>query len=447
MIKLKNWIGLLLASLAACGPARRDDAAPRTVVLLSIDGLPAGLLDDPRAPAPTLKRLAREGASARAMTVANPAITWPNHATLATGVPPARHGVLFNGLLVRPGPKAPVRVQACGRDLLVRVPTVYDRAHDAGLRTAQVDWIPWQTGGTIDWSFEERPSPGGPIERSLVAAGVLSEKDVEDFNAKTNAPWRDVVWTRAAIHILEEKRPNLLLLHLLNLDNTHHKYGPGTLAGQNALALADARVAEVVAALGEGSTLVVVSDHGFKAVKKNIRPHVAFKREGLLKADGAKILECDACFFPEGGSAMVYVTDPSRRAELLPRVREICRKLEGVDRVVEPSEYAALGLPDPKDNEQMADLVLMGKPDYAFGSSPEGDAAVVEATGELSLGHHGYPSSDPDMDAVFIAWGAGIRPGARLDRISNTDVAPTVAALLGLRLENVSGRVLREFLR
>jgi hypothetical protein len=46
------------------------------------------------------------------------------------------------------------------------------------------------------------------------------------------------------------------------------------------------------------------------------------------------------------------------------------------------------------------------------------------------------------MDATFIASGAGIKPGSKLGRIRNIDVAPTAAKLLGLELKDVEGRVL-----
>jgi hypothetical protein len=38
------------------------------------------------------------------------------------------------------------------------------------------------------------------------------------------------------------------------------------------------------------------------------------------------------------------------------------------------------------------------------------------------------------------------RPGVRLDRISNLDVAPTIATLLGVELKNVTGHPLDKVL-
>jgi predicted AlkP superfamily pyrophosphatase or phosphodiesterase len=62
-------------------------------------------------------------------------------------------------------------------------------------------------------------------------------------------------------------------------------------------------------------------------------------------------------------------------------------------------------------------------------------------------GTHGYDPNEPRMHGSFIAWGAGIQPGAKLNTINNTDVAPTMAALLGLEMKNVEGRVLKEILK
>src|SRR6185436_7164700 len=107
-------------------------------------------------PLPNLRKLAAGGAVANAMTISNPAITWPNHTTLVTGVPPRKHGVLYNGLVTRQGPgKATKNEQWADKSRLVRVPTIYDAAYNAGLTTAEVDWVAITKPGTINWSFAE----------------------------------------------------------------------------------------------------------------------------------------------------------------------------------------------------------------------------------------------------------------------------------------------------
>jgi predicted AlkP superfamily pyrophosphatase or phosphodiesterase len=436
----------LLSATAAEIPAK-----DRMVVMITVDGFPAWIWNDPFLPMPTLRKLAAEGAVAKGMRVSNPSVTWPNHTTLVTGVPPGKHGVLFNGLLLRPLNGQPTIEPWRDKKELVRVPTVYDLIFKAGMTTAQVDWIPVTNSGTFSWEFPERPNPNGVIEREMIKAGRVTEAEVTDFN-KQNPPWRDMIWTAAATHIIKQHKPNFLLFHLLNTDAHNHKFGPGTWASLTAYAYADTCLREIVdavaaAGMKDRTTFVIVTDHGFKTAKKLIRPNALFRQEGLLKSVGPLKVVCDAYSMSAGGTTMIYVTDPAKREELVPRLKKLLAPLEGVARVVEPSEYAALGLPSPKDNNQMGDLWLVAKPDYAFASTYTGDELVTEVGPEAYKGYHGYINTDPQLDGVFIASGRGIKPGARLERIDNTDVAPTVAALLGLKMPNVDGKVLDAILK
>jgi predicted AlkP superfamily pyrophosphatase or phosphodiesterase len=67
-------------SLLACHWVDAAGQEPvKHVVLISIDGLAASYLDDPRADLPTLQMLAKQGASAQGMVTAFPSVTWPAH--------------------------------------------------------------------------------------------------------------------------------------------------------------------------------------------------------------------------------------------------------------------------------------------------------------------------------------------------------------------------------
>src|SRR5262245_52515947 len=95
-----NVIILLIACLLSPS-LQGGEPSDRHVIVVCIDGLAAYLLDDPKVPLPTIRRLAREGCVAEGgMEVCNPSVTWPNHTTLVSGVRPAKHGVLANGVLV-----------------------------------------------------------------------------------------------------------------------------------------------------------------------------------------------------------------------------------------------------------------------------------------------------------------------------------------------------------
>jgi predicted AlkP superfamily pyrophosphatase or phosphodiesterase len=94
----------------------------------------------------------------------------------------------------------------------------------------------------------------------------------------------------------------------------------------------------------------------------------------------------------------------------------------------------------------MADLVMAAASGYSFEGAKQGDAVAAVAAGSTP-GAHGYLNTDPEMDAIWVAWGAGIKPGAKLGMIRNLDIAPTIAKLLGLDMPSAGGRVLTEALR
>ncbi len=446
----------LLSTLLACGllvptlPAAHQD---RHVVLVTIDGFPARLWHDASLNLPVLRELARRGTVADAMTVSNPSITWPTHTTLVTGVTPQKHGVLFNGLLVRQGTDRPPKIEPwVDKQKLVRFPTVYDRAHAAGLTTAESDWVAVTRPGTITWSFGEVPDPAGAIPREMVAAGTLTDEDLRAMQpggGRRKTLWRDHVWTQAAIHMFKRHRPNLLLYHTLNTDAMHHRYGPDSDPGHTALAYADRLLGDLVRAVDETglrdrTTFIITTDHGFKKVTHFAYPNVVLKRAGLVQAAGPTVTRCDAWTMPQGGVAFVYVLDPARKAELLPRLKALFAGAEGVDRVIDASEAHALGLPTPEENQGMGELILYPKPGYSFNAGVAGEAASGPSINYG--GSHGYPASDRDLDGLFLASGAGIRAGGRIERVRNLDVAPTIARLLGLDLGPVDGRVLEEIL-
>jgi predicted AlkP superfamily pyrophosphatase or phosphodiesterase len=367
---------------------------------------------------------------------------------MVTGVTPQRHGVLFNGLLVRE-PGVPPRVEPWrDKQEMVRARTLYDAAFEARLTTAQVDWVAIWNAPTITWEFRERPQVGDAIPREMVKAGLLSESDVASF-ATRNIIWRDEVWTTAASYIIRQHRPNLMLFHLLNLDSTQHRYGPRTPAAMTTMAHLDAQVARIVGAvaeagLAERTTFFIVSDHGFKLVKRHIRPNTELARAGLIAMDGGKITRAEAYVVPEGGTALVYVTVPDAAGDILARARQSIGRMEGIERIVEPAEFGRYGLPLPSENPQMAALFLVAREGYAFTADASGPA-VIDAP-SASLGSHGYVASDPDLLSIFIASGRGIAPGRRLEVISNLDIAPTAARLLGVELKDVQGRELTEIL-
>ena len=116
-----------------------------------------------------------------------------------------------------------------------------------------------------------------------------------------------------------------------------------------------------------------------------------------------------------------------------------------MDIVITPKDFKKYGMADPQENPHMPDVVLSAKIGYSFSDSLAGDLAVTPKSDDVK-GTHGYDPNQPGLHATFVAWGAGIRPHTKIGTINNTDVAPTIAELLGLRFDNTDGRALESIL-
>ncbi|MFZ4768345.1 MAG: alkaline phosphatase family protein, partial [Roseimicrobium sp.] len=405
------------------------------VVLVSVDGLAHFYLDDPKAEMPILRRLVAEGARAESMIASTPTVTWPNHTTLVTGVAPAKHGVLGNTLFDRAkGEVMPLLVDPLfSKDEIVKVPTVYDVAHSAGLRTAALMWPATRGAKSLHWTMPDvgvleltKQYATPALLDEFTAAGIPWEKQHVWWQEQKGRE-RDGMFVQQMKHVLTRHRPNLALLHLVELDHVQHLKGPRSPEAYDAVKLEDALVGEVWAHLQREfpgkCTLVVVSDHGFFSFEQQILPNVLLRQRGLLTTLGSKITGGKVRAVSQGGANFIYVLDEENRSALTAQLAEAFRSVEGVELVLTPEEFAVRGLADPKTNPHMADLVLSAKSGYAFADLAAGDV-VVTAKGPVK-GAHGYDAAQRDMHATFIACGAGVRPGTALGVIRSTSVAPT----------------------
>ncbi len=460
-MKRKSYLILIAAVVVCqnCCSLSRLHAVEteRHVILVSLDGLAAYLVDDPNVPLPTIRKLAKEGAIVDGgMIVSNPSVTWPNHTTLITGVRSEKHGVLANGVLVRGAAGMPTSIDP-NRDQsdLVRIATLVDAAHAAGLSTAEVNWPCTRGSQSLNDSFSDVPQSvehmTPRLRKELVELGLLEDGTDASFK-KISGVGRDHIWTEAACHLIRERKPNLLLVHLLNVDSTHHKHGPQTAEGYTANAYADSCLSRIVSAIEDAgirdkTTLIVVSDHGFATTPKAIRPNVLLRQAGLLKVDAGKLSTADVHVVPEGGIGLVYCTQPGGATEAAAAFEKMFMGKEGVADVLLPNQYADIGLPHPREYNQSPDAVLVAKDGYAVSGSVDGDTFVASnIDAKTSIGTHGFIASQANMKALCVLSGANIRSGSRLETIENIDIAPTIAHLLGVDYSIADGNPLKSAL-
>jgi predicted AlkP superfamily pyrophosphatase or phosphodiesterase len=409
-------------------------------LLISIDGLSARLLADPALRLPALRGLAARGVQAAGLRPAFPSVTWPCHTTLVTGVAPARHGILGNEVFDRTSGRLLCH-EGDRSGTAPRVPTLWDAAAGAGLRTAALCWPQTRGAGTLgdhvpefldQALFEEWSSR--PLWDEARALGLPVERYAEWSNARLLAPLQDWLTLELTRHVVRRRPPDLLLTHFLAVDSFQHEFGPNSPEARWALEQVDVLVSTLLADLDAAGRLsrtdvIAVGDHGFVEVGRRSLPNDALRAAGLLRVDASgAVTGGDARVAANGGSAHVYVTGGPR---VLGRAREVLEATPGVGEVLGPDAFDALGLPHPAQDPTQGDLLLHAAEGWFITGH-----ATIEGAGTASgyRGTHGHRPDDPRLHAGFVAAGPSIVESAQGGVLDQRDVAPTVAAMLGLKL-------------
>ncbi len=453
--------GALVLGLFALAPVLLCAAQPApTVILISVDGLASYYHNDPKAHIPTIRWMAENGARAERMEASFPTVTWPNHTTLVTGVHAGRHGVIGNNYYDRKENKNVPLIPdpLFDKEEIVKVPTIYDVAHLAGLKTAGVIWPASRNAKHLDWQvpdvfeqelFEKYSTPS--LLAELRAKGIPVEKQMEWCKAgNAGKPQRDWMYTRIAEHILTTHKPNVLAIHLVSVDSFEHSNGRNSPEAYWACNDSDNRIRELVeavkaAGLADRTTFFVTSDHGFISYTNNINVNVLLQKEGLVTVAGTKIVDSKVHFLSQGGGGFLYIRDEANKAAIIKQLVPKLKAMEGVENVLEPKDFASVGHVLPSQDPRTPDLMIAAGDGYSFSDSAAPKDLITPSGGVK--GTHGYHPKHPLMYASFVAWGAGIKKGVTLKEIRNVDVAPTMAAVLGLEMKNVEGRVLKEILK
>jgi arylsulfatase A-like enzyme len=304
-------------------------------------------------------------------------------------------------------------------------------------------------------------------------------------------------------HVLA-KHPDLTVLWLRDPDSTEHVYGPGSPAYHDALAHQDRLLGRLMERLGnEPVDVIVASDHGHTSIASLLTPggpslqpsqigpgevrlaHVLHEA-GIDAHDGvgciyspvlspvqvkdsdgacpglprystpaypipAQLGPSDVVVAANGGSDYAYV--PSHDPKIVAAIVAALQKRPEVAALFVASRYgavpgtvplSAIRVEDPAGRHP--DVVVAYAADET--TSVQGAPGIEFAGSATSRyrGMHGTLGAN-DVRAVLVAKGPHFRAAWR-DPLptSNVDVAPTIAALLGIDLPQTDGRPLLEVL-
>jgi predicted AlkP superfamily pyrophosphatase or phosphodiesterase len=450
-IRLVSLIVILFTALVA---RAADDTH---ALIISIDGLRGQWSSHPAEHGlmlPNLQKLAARGVCAAGVRGIFPTVTYPSHTTLITGCLPARHGILANGVFSPPTSKPSQRWY--WEYKFIQVPTILDAAHAAGWTTGAVSW-PVTVGGPLDYQFPEIWEPGKfddafvEINKHCTPPDLIA-RILTKYELGMGSAGRDVSLTNASRFIVEQYQPRLMLVHLVELDDAQHSHGPDSPEAREAAEKCDAHVGEIMtsyekAKLFENTIIAIVSDHGFLAVNKTFNVNALLREKGLIKAGEKKddpARDFDAVAWISGGSCAIILKNP-HDAAVLSRVREALAPYSGkpdspIGRIFERSEIEKLGA-----NPQ-ADLMLSAGEGFTMGGKLSGPV-IAESSGDKGKfrGMHGQFPDRPELEATFLVAGPHIAK-ATLDKLDMVDVAPTLAAAMGLSLPKAEGKVVQQVL-
>lgn len=408
------------------------------LVVVSLDSLGFRDLAELSYLVPHISQMMKRGTWVKRVRGIFPTLTYPSHTSIITGQYPAVHGVVNNTKL------QPQRLSPdwywYRKD--IQATPLYDVAHDAGLKTAAFLW-PVTAGSKIDYNLAEIFPNRIWTNQVLVSLKASSPLFLLQMNHRyghlrhgIEQPWLDDFITACAVDTLKSKRPDLTLIHLVDMDSMRHRYGARSAQAQHALQRLDRRVAQIVQATKDAGSydqtnFVLLGDHYQINVQKMIHLNMLFAKQGWLTPlndhptyRGDWRVTAKTC----DGETYIY----TRGYVNTGRLKQLIAGVEGIEHIYDGAEAVKLGA-DPR-----CTFLVEAKPGYYF-TDEVNRPAMVETVDPDSLGTHdryqgvhGYGPTQPGYFTTAVFAGPDINQGTTVAGANLVDEGPTFAQLLGL---------------
>ena len=366
--------------------------ASNCAVVICLDGCEPEYLDIAISEGlmPNLKRIRAEGTDALAHSVI-PSFTNPNNMSIATGRPPAVHGICGN-FLFDPDTGEEVMMNDVR---FLRAPTLFSKYYEAGSRVAVVtakdklrallgDGLKFDEGRAICFSSEKADQATKGDNGIQNASEWLGRPVPEVYSADLSE-----FVLAAGVKILKEWSPNVM--YLSTTDYIQHKFAPNQQGAKDFYTMADAYIGELDAL---GAALVVTADHGMKPKHDaNGEPSVVYVQDlldqWLGEAKARVILPITDPYVVHHGAlgsfATAYLPAEVDTAEITEKLSNI----EGILLVINKSE-AVKRFDLPPD--RIGDIVIISTENMTLGTSV--DRHDLEALKEPLRSHGGLTEQE-----------------------------------------------------
>ena len=348
----------------------RSYAWPRVpAIAICLDGCEPAYLDEAIKAGlmPALERIKKKGTVRFAHSVI-PSFTNPNNLSIATGRPPAVHGICGNYLY---NPETGEEVMMNDPKFL-RAPTVFQAFYDAGAKVAVVtakDKLRALLGKGL--KFDDGRAMCFSAERSDTT--TKAEHGIDNASRHLGLPVPEVYSAElsefvfaAGVQLLKEFRPDVM--YLTTTDYVQHKYAPGVPQANAFYEMFDKYLAELDAL---GAAIVVTADHGMKPKHHaDGSPNVVYVQDLLdewLGKDAARvILPITDPYVVHHGALGSFATAYLPKGADREAVMERLRKVEDIILVLGREEGCArFELPE----DRMGDIILISGENKTIGTS------------------------------------------------------------------------------
>jgi arylsulfatase A-like enzyme len=342
------------------------------------------------------------------------------------------------------------------------VPTVAEILHAHGLATAvagskQVALLHDRSLRNDGASVSPVIFEGDALPKSVAAGLKTVPGAFPAIGANENKHDRDAWTTRSLLEVLwKDNVPPFSLLWLAEPDASQHASGPGSAQSLAAIKSSDTNLGRVLAELDkrglrDSTDVMVVSDHGFSTISRKVDVAVELSKAGFdtKRATTSNLKKGEVFAVSNGGTTLLYVGDHDAGT-----IQRLATTLQAQDwtGVIFSREKIEGTFPLAEahiDSPQAPDLVVSLRwwRDKSATGAPGLQVSDL-APSSTKVGNHASLSAY-DLLNTLVASGPDFRRGVA-DTLpsANTDVAPTVLWILGLRDEaaKMDGRVLGEAL-
>lgn len=403
---------------------------------------------------PYFNKILTEGARVNAIKSVYPTLTYVCHSTMSSGCYPNKTGIINNEEMV-PGKK---NLPWLWFRESVKCQDIFDACKKKGLFTASVGWPVTGNHPNVDYLIDEIwPYKKEDVVENYKEAYINSGTGNElyeiavapyiDMRVGRNQPQSSFFLVEAACTIIRKYQPDIMLVHVGNIDKYRHLYGvhaKETLKGieESEITLEKLFTAIKDAGIEEQTNIVVTSDHGQIDIIRQVNPNVLLAEQDLINIDeNGRLVDWKCWVSAAGTSAQVFLKNPDD-ATLYEKVYNFFAQLS-------KTEGSGIGKIFTKEQVQQNDrldgefsFVLETDGKTGFTNSYTGDYLI---TLDKPKGSHGFhPNIGPCP--VFIGYGPAFKKGTILEHANLVDGAPTYAHILGVSLPDADGRVLYELL-